>query len=252
MMMCHRIWTGPAVLLLAGALLTAISADQTARPSPPAAIMDSSHATLPPLPVMLAAAEAHSPILKGQDAAIEITRLKSKLTGQEWLTYVKLSSNVMYGTNDYFFLTQEFSGYNLESKPYEVTRYSVGLSLQLSLFDLAKRSKTTQIARQEQVLAEQRKQELIQALRQLVITQYYDAKLSYDILNTRNEQKESSLLQAQMADIKFQNNQMDFIEYSKIIEFHNQTMSDFQKAVADFELKFALLQETAGINLRVP
>ena len=102
------------------------------------------------------------------------------------------------------------------------------------------------------MLAEQRKQELIQALRQLVITQYYDAKLSYDILNTRNEQKESSLLQAQMADIKFQNNQMDFIEYSKIIEFHNQTMSDFQKAVADFELKFALLQETAGINLRVP
>jgi hypothetical protein len=76
--------------------------------------------------------------------------------------------------------------------------------------------------------------------------------LSYDILNTKNEQKESSLLQAQMADIKFQNNQMDFIEYSKIIEFHNQTMSEYQKAQADFELKFALLQETIGITLRIP
>lgn len=249
--MCQRIWTGLVLCFLTAAVLPAGTPDQSGKPTNPSA-MDGSQVTLPPLPIVLAAAEVHSPLLKGQEAAIEIARLRIKLSQQEWLNYVKLSSNIHYGTNDYFFLTQEFSGYDLESRPYGVTRYSVGLSLQLSLFDLAKRNKTTQIARQEQVLAEQRKQELKQALRQLIITQYYDAKLSHDILNTKNEQKESSLLQAQMADIKFQNNQMDFIDYSKIIEFHNQTMSEFQKAVADYELKFALLQETAGINLRVP
>lgn len=249
--MIQRFWTGLLLCLFAVSCLQADAPDQAGAPKIQTA-RDSSHVTLPPLPVMLAAAEAHSPLLKGQDAAIEITHLKSRLTQQEWLNYIKLSSNVLYGTNDYFFLTQEFSGYNLESRPYKVTRYSVGLSLQLSLFDVTKRNKTTAIARQEQVVAEQHKMELVQALRQLVITQYYDAKLSYELLNTKNEQKESSLLQAQMADIKFQNNQMDFIEYSKIIEFHNQTMSEFQKAQADFELKFALLQETVGINLRVP
>lgn len=250
-MMVQRFRTGVLLCLFTVAHLQAGGPDQAGTPLKPPA-MDSSHVTLPPLPVVLAAAEAHSPVLKGQDAAIEITRLKTRLTEQEWLSYIKLSSNVLYGTNDYFFLTQEFTGYNLESRPYETTRYSLGLSLQLSLFDVAKRNKTTAIARQEQKVAEQRKLELKQALRQLVITQYYDAKLSYDILNTKNEQKESSLLQAQMADIKFQNNQMDFIEYSKIIEFHNQTMSEYQKAQADFELKFALLQETVGITLRIP
>jgi outer membrane protein TolC len=250
-MMGKKIWTGLLLCFLSITCLHAGRPDQSAGPTKRWAL-DSNLVTLPPLPVVLAAAEAHSPVLKGQDAAIEIARLKTRLTQQEWLNYIKLSSNILYGTNDYFFLTQEFSGYNLESRPYEVTRYSVGFSLQLSLFDVTKRNKTTAIARQEQLLAEQRKQELKQALRQLVITQYYDAKLSYDLLSTKNEQKESSLLQAQMADIKFQNNQMDFIEYSKIIEFHNQTMSEFQKAQADFELKFALLQETIGINLRVP
>jgi outer membrane protein TolC len=205
---------------------------------------------IPSLDTLLAAAIDHSPILAGQDQVIALTLLKKQMTNRQWLDFIKLESDVRYGTNDYVFLDRESLGYNVYSKPYETTRYNAGIRLDLSLFDLATRRQLNQSAQIDVEMARARKQELLLAVKNAVITQYYQLILSKKSLEIMALQKASSELQVQMAELQFQKQSMDFIEYSKLLEFHTKTLLDYEKATAEFLKNESLMQELVGISFK--
>jgi outer membrane protein TolC len=210
----------------------------------------SSGSEIPSLEILIAAAIEHSPLLAGQEGVIALAQIKRETASRHWLEYITLASDLRYGTDDFVYLDRETAGYDLYAKPYETTRYNLGIRLDLSLFDLATRRQFNQSARIDVEMAHARKQELLQAVRNAVITQYYQLVLAQKTLEIMALQKTSSDLQAQMAELQFEKQSMDFIEYSKILEFHTKTLLDFEKAAAEFQKNKSLMQELTGLSLK--
>lgn len=232
-------------LCLAAALFSLPAAAQNEPPpQTPAAVRD----VIPDLESLLAAAVEHSPRLRGQEQAINQARLKKNLTGAQWLEYLKFVGDVRYGTDDYVYLDRVYQSYDLFIKPYDMTRYSVGIALDLNLFNLTMRGKQKELAQTEIEMARERKAELLFEVRNLVITLYYELKLAQKNLEIMALQKASAITQTEMAEIQFKRQQIDFIEYSKILEFHTKTLIDFEKATYEYLTRKRLLQELSGLS----
>jgi len=204
--------------------------------------------TIPSLEKCLTAVLNRSPLLQEQEQVITQAGLKCEIAGRQWLEHIKLGSDVRYGTDDYVYLDPVHLNYNLNSKPYETIRYSVGIGLETTLFDVATRGKRKQVAQTELGIARMRKEQMILDLKNLVITQYYKMLQSQKNLEIMSLQKASSETQTQMAEIQFNRQQLDFIEYSKIVEFHTKTLLDFEKALYEYQTVKSFMKELTGIS----
>ena len=238
----RQAWRG---LWLAALLLIRPAAAQDVPPEQtPAAVRE----VIPELEKLLAAAIENSPRLRVQEQAIAQARLKKNLTGAQWLEYLKFVGDVRYGTDDYVYLDRVFQSYDLFIKPYDMTRYSIGVALDLNLFNLTMRGKQKELAQTEIEMARERKEELLLEVKNLVITLYYELRLAQKNLEIMALQKASAVTQTEMAEIQFKRQQIDFIEYSKILEFHTKTLIDFEKATYEYLTRKRLLQELSGLS----
>ena len=208
---------------------------------------------LPPLQTLIDSAISNSPLLKYKNSAEVISALNTKSVRKEWSKYIGVISDVKYGLFDNLVLGQDDDG-NLNTglvSTTQQTRYSAGIYLKLPLQELIDRRNKIKIAREEEKMAEYEYQQEKKELRKLVIQQYNDLLLYQRLLKIKNKYVQDVLIQKQMAEKQFKNNEIDISELTRLSSMHSKALSEYESAKADFNNAYMMLQEIVGMKFKL-
>lgn len=208
---------------------------------------------LSPLKTLIDSAIANSPLLKYQNAQRIIAKLNTKSVRRRWSKYLGVRSDVKYGLFDNLVLSQDASG-NINSSlgtTTEQTRYSGGIYVKFPLQELLDRNNRIQIAKQEQEMALQEYKSRKRKLRKLVIQQFNDLLLAQKVLRIKNTYKQDVMIQKQMAEQKFKNNQISVSEMTKMSSMYSKAMTEYETAKSEFNNAYLMLQEIVGVKFNL-
>ncbi|MCF8218504.1 MAG: TolC family protein [Bacteroidales bacterium] len=208
---------------------------------------------LPPLQTLIDSAISNSPLLKYKNSAEVISALNTKSVRKEWSKYIGVISDVKYGLFDNLVLGQDDDG-NLNTglvSTTQQTRYSAGIYLKLPLQELIDRRNKIKIAEEEEKMAEYEYQQEKKELRKLVIQQYNDLLLYQKLLKIKNDYVQDVLIQKQMAEKQFKDNEIDISELTRLSSMHSKALSEYESAKADFNNAYMMLQEIVGMKFKL-
>lgn len=210
---------------------------------------------LPPLQTLIDSAISNSPLLKYKNSAEIISALNTKSVRKQWSKYIGVISDVKYGLFDNLVIGQDDDG-NLNTglvSTTQQTRYSAGIYLKLPLQELIDRKNKVKMAKEEKKMAEYEYQQEKKELRKLVIQQYNDLLLNQKLLTVKNDFVQDVLIQKQMAEQQFENNEIEISELTRLSSMHSKALSEYETAKADFNNAYMMLQEITGMkfNLKI-
>lgn len=208
---------------------------------------------LPPLQTLIDSAISNSPLLKYKNSAEVISALNTKSVRKEWSKYIGVISDVKYGLFDNLVLGQDDDG-NVNTglvSTTQQTRYSAGIYLKLPLQELIDRKNNIKMAEEEERMAEYEYQQEKKELRKLVIQQYNDLLLYQKLLKVKNDFVQDVLLQKQMAEEQFKDNEIEISELTRLSSMHSKALSEYESAKADFNNAYMMLQEIVGMKFKL-
>lgn len=208
---------------------------------------------LPPMQELIDSAVANSPLLKYRDAQHIIAELNTKSVRRAWSNYLGVISDFKYGLFDNLVLNQDATGAintNLVTTT-EQTRYSAGVYLKFPLQEILDRKNKIKIAQEQEKLALYEYQSAKRELRKLVIQQYSDLLLAQKVLRIKNSFKQDVIIQKQMAEQQFKNNQISVSEMTKMNSMYSKALAEYETAKSAFNNAYLMLQEVVGIKFKL-
>ncbi|HZL12496.1 MAG TPA: TolC family protein [Prolixibacteraceae bacterium] len=205
---------------------------------------------IPSLESLIDSACINSPILKSQQASIDINQLRLKITKNEWIRNISIESSYQYGMFGNVLLNPDSTDplANSVLTTNKQTRYSTGLSIKLPISEIISRKHQIQIGEETLQQTELEKEKLTEELRKLVIIQYNDLMLKHKILLISNNNLQSQNLQLQMTEKEFLNNKVNVSEFARIREMQTKSEIEFETAKSAFNTSFQILQEITEVK----
>jgi outer membrane protein TolC len=204
---------------------------------------------LPPLQALIDSAILNSPAIKFQDAEILKNQLNIRITKNNWTKNLGINGDFLYGTYDNLSLDPATGTSTINTKV--ESRYATGIFIRLPLYDAINTKNEVGIASYELEQAKQLKESRIQAVRQLVINQYYDVVYNERLLNILSRNQQSADLQLQMAEKQFTNGQISIEDLARITEINNDALVSFEKAKIELNTSYLILQEIVGFTFNL-
>lgn len=203
--------------------------------------------SIPPLDSVINMALQTSPLLKEQNTLIEIERYRLRSAKSLWMDAINVRGEAKYGSVDDVIIKEYNTGEVDGHYGYSFnTRYSAGVYINLSLFDVMDRKRTLLISKNEIKLAEFRRDEIVKKLRELIIMQYNQVVLSRNLLDIKSKAKEFSSIQVNMAEVEFKNGKINIYEFSRVIEADTKAQTEFESIKAQYNIAYSLLFEIIG------
>ncbi|MCK9204089.1 MAG: TolC family protein [Bacteroidales bacterium] len=207
---------------------------------------------IPSLEDLIDSAIVHSPLLKSQDADIEIWKYKIKTARREWMQnfYIDgmLQSDVWDG------LTNNKTSYGDENSilSYQNNTRALGsVSLRIPMDDFWDRRNRVKTVIKEVEKSMAIKDNLILELRKTIILLYNQLIVNQRKLKISNENVITNSLQKEMAEKEFLNGQTTLYEVARINEMYRRAVYDFEDARIELYNSYSLLQEISGIKFNV-
>ncbi|MEC9486632.1 MAG: TolC family protein [Prosthecochloris sp.] len=192
-------------------------------------------AALPPLERILEAALEHSPVLKMQDARIQVGRYRYETEQQRWFEYIRFNSNY---------------GYAVETGETDPTEgYSLGVGIEFSIFDLLSRTNQQRFYKYELRESEYRKEVLAEELQKEIIALYNTVKAKKELLDIYSKARESTRLQEQMAEKEFTEGSIPISELARVTEIASKSAATFQETRYDYHESYTKLELMTGCKL---
>lgn len=208
---------------------------------------------LPPMQELIDSAISNSPLLKYRNAQHIISELNTKSVRRTWSKYLGVISDFKYGLFDNLVLNQDATGNvntNLVTTT-EQTRYSAGVYVKFPLQEFLDRKNKIKMAQQEEKMALYEYQKAKKELRKLIIQQYSDLLLSQKVLRIKNNFRQDVVIQKQMAEQKFKNNQISVSEMTKMNSMYSKALTEYETAKSNFNNAYLMLQEIVGIKFKL-
>ena len=208
---------------------------------------------IPTLEMLIDTTCANSPILKSQQANIDINQLRLKITKNEWIKNINIESSVQYGMFGNILLNSDAVDplANSVLTTNKQTRYSTGLSIKLPISEILSRKHEIKIGEESLVQTRMEKEKLTEELRKLIIIQYNDLMLKHKVLLIINNNLLSQNLQLLMTEKEFLNNKVDIGELARIREMQSKSQIEYETAKTAFNTSYQLLQEITGIKFNL-
>jgi outer membrane protein TolC len=213
-------------------------------------IFDDVNFYLPPLATIIDSALVHSPILAMYDSELEISKMELERKKNQWTDYLFSTSEIRYGSTDNVVFSQDQSTYSNTINAVVTTRYSIGLGLRISAFDMIDRKRKIIIANEENKIAQSRRDDMVRQITKEVTLLYNSVILNQRILTIKSETQQAKLIHFNMAEKQFLEGEIPVSEYAQIIEMIAKSSSEFETAKMDFTNAYFLLETAVGLNLQ--
>ncbi len=191
---------------------------------------------LPPLELVLQHAKKNSPVLITQDALIDKRAFEVKSAKKEWITGINISLGTQFGSYGNSVLDQINIG------------YKGGLSINLSLYEILNRNNHVKVFEQNLIIAQGEKDELRQKLKEGVISQYNRLLLLHELVQIRNEAKETALMNQLAAEKEFLAGELLISELASVNQITAKARVEFESTRMELQNQIMQLEELAGVK----
>lgn len=198
----------------------------------------SQESKLPPMEAVMEAALAYSPLVKTQDASIHKQEAEMKRNSKLWLQSLQLQVGSQY--NNY---------YTNENVALPVFGSQTGVILRFSLYDFISRKNIVDRSRWEVEEAKFRTDQQRVVIRQMVISSYQQAVKNQELLRVCNERVEAAESHILMAQHEFKTGDIPLSELSRVTQIAGQAKMELEKAKAEFQEAYYLLEVLIGKKL---
>ncbi len=199
---------------------------------------------LPPIEVLIDSAYANVASIKARECNIEYQNTQITVAKRSWLKYLSLETFYNYGTADIYTLNNIGSANTQQVN----SRYTFGASLKLPLFDVINRGNAIKAEKIRYEFFCNEAESEKQAIKKVVIQQYYDVLLKHKIFKINNESYIESKMQAEMAEKQFTNGEIQIIEFSRLKSIKSSSQTLYETSKTDFTVSYILLQDLTGIK----
>ncbi len=215
-------------------------------------LSDNISSLLPPLETLIDSAISHSAEIKFWDAGVKAKESKILSEKRLWLRNLGISTDLRYGTYDNLSLSESPAGTPVTVYSNQIqTRYGGAVYFKLPLSDMADRKNQIRFAEFERKQSIYSRESKKDDIRKEVIIQYNQLLLSQKLLKIQASNLQSSNVNLQMAEKKFQNSEINVSELSSITEINSRALSAFETAKSDFVTNYMMLQELTGIKFNL-
>lgn len=204
---------------------------------------------IPPLNVLIDSAISYSFLVKRQEKQIEIKRLRANAVTQEWLKYLNFFATTNYGVYDNFMSIQDQSVVGSTINTGTSFRWSVGITLSGSpIYDMFNKPTMKKIQNLEAEQEMDSRQDLILQINRLVIEQYNQTLMSYQILIISNQNVYSNYTQLIMSENKFYQGEMELFALANVREMYFKSLMTFEKSKYEFQMNYEILETICGFQ----
>ncbi|MBT3210265.1 MAG: TolC family protein [Bacteroidetes bacterium] len=205
-------------------------------------IFENEGIALPPLQTLIDSAQIYSPLINQQRVLTEIKEIDLWKSRMDWTEYIGAITQVKYGS-----ITQtDYENLLQDQTVSEASRYNVGLTLRLTLFDILTRGKNIQLVQKELDLANYKKEEVERMVKEEVITKYYTLLLKQRLLSIKNEIHQVQAINYKLAEKEFLEGEIDMSDYAGIIEITAKSSAGLENARIEFTIAYLMLEQAVG------
>ncbi|OFY09125.1 MAG: hypothetical protein A2X11_02525 [Bacteroidetes bacterium GWE2_42_24] len=212
-------------------------------------IIDDITKRIPPLETLIDSAIANSPYLKNRNNMVTKMQYEFKSAQRKILNSMSVSGSMNYGRNSFSTLSDIVSV--IESSTQDNFVYNVGLSVRLSIFDIANRRNELNIARKEIEESINSLEEKVFEIKKEVTFQYNDLILKQKLLKIASDNMLTSQMRMVMIEQKFLNNEIALEELSRIMEWHSDAQIAYETAAIELMNAYILLELTCGLKFNL-
>ena len=192
---------------------------------------------LPPADTLIYWAQSHSPLLKEQDALIEKNTADTKRIKKSLLDLVKLNTGIQYGN------------YGDPTINKLSTGYSMGASVQFSLFQLFGYKNQVDVYNAEKKVSLFKKDEVAMDIAVLVTQLYNNTQGQKAMLKIRSEGSYSAYSHMKMAEKEFNEGSVEVGELSRVTEIYTKAQADYAQCLNDLKNYYMQLEIIVGVPL---
>ncbi len=202
-----------------------------------------------PLNALIDSAYVNSALLKSQDKQILIRELYKKSINHEWLKYINIFATTNYGVYDNLVSVQDQSFVGSTINTGNSFRWSVGITLSgAPIYDLFNKPNYNKIRTLEAEKDIDFKEDMKLRLKEMIINQYYQTKLSYDMMIVASKNVYSNFTQLVMSEDKFTDGELEIYSLANVREMYYKSMFTFLKNESDFHANYLILESICGIK----
>jgi len=213
---------------------------------------------LPPLSVLLDSAAVHAAQVNYETLHATRNRYEIIRARLEWTQYFGVNLDGSWGNwidHDFY-----LGGYNpnlgqtILTPPYVSSNrwdYAISFWVRFPLSSILKRKNEIMIGKKEVEMSLALRDQLVNEARLLAI-QYYNLMIQgQNKMKISNEYQEYTRIQMQMADLQFENKEIEVAEYARLKEIQTRGAFDFEQYKSDFKMNYLLLEELTGIKFNL-
>lgn len=205
---------------------------------------------LPPVEVLIDSAIAQAPDIRGQEISVRQSRLEVRRARTSWTSdMVNAGGIVNYGKLNDLYLADNSGAGQVAATTSSQTRYSVGLTVKIPISSMFNRS-DYKAAKMELEQTENRKQALINSIREEVYSRYNNLLTTYQAYQILFETFTDQEVIMQTAERDFLNNQISVADLSNIRISWAKAKVDMSNAQYEFQKSLWMLEEMTGIRIR--
>jgi outer membrane protein TolC len=198
-----------------------------------------------PLDSIVAIAVRHSPSVKFQRDVVDADEAQVEFTKKQWSNNVVGFVNYSGGNQNIVSADSQTPGATSSS---DITSgFRVGIQINLPLFELVGRKSQVKVAKFQLNSAVSKKEESEQSIKTLVIQFYYDLLYANNLLAIRNEARQSTINQYQIAEKEFKDGIIDVGELSRLKTIEINASADYEDAKRQFSTLYAQIEPTIGV-----
>jgi outer membrane protein TolC len=204
---------------------------------------------LPTLQTLIDSALIHSPILKGADGDILMSRYELTDAHRDWMQKINFTIDGRYGSMfDYSRLANAGAFIPLSDNIYAMN-YGVGMSAYMPISDMFDRKRKLQKAKLKIEQTENKRDETARMVKQSVITAYYDVLAAQKTLAARSEISLSANMLYDQSRLDYAESRITLAEFTKANETYLHARNEVETQKFTLLKAVRILEVIVGIEL---
>ena len=196
------------------------------------------------LPMLIDSAIKYNPEVNRVDNSIGFAKENLALTKKNIYSAVSLFSSYNHGNN-----ANVISGTVSNVSLVQSNFYNVGVYFQLPLTHVVSRKNAIKASEYQVKMAESEKEGAAKYISQEVIRVYQELRLSLNLVKVATESKQTALVNYQMCQKQYLNNDIPLTELSRIQDIYSKASIEYETDLNRFQTAYLQLESYTGVNL---
>ena len=213
--------------------------------------IDGSAWKLPPLQLLIDSALMYSPLMRMADQEILLSQYALLDVRRDWMKKVNLTTDARYGSMFDYSRMSSLSGGSFI--PFSANLYSLtvgaGMGVYMPISDVFDRKRLISSAKTKIEQAEIKKEDIERAVKQVIVSAYYEVLSLQKTLETHSKIQSSSDMLYEQTKSDFEENIINLAEYNKVYETYLNSQNTYETHKNNLLKAIRTLEINVGITL---